>query len=144
MRVVFAPNAAGCSGSPIRRRTSKLMKSWRSKLPFPLQYLLAALFALLLCYPLYYNFYQTLPKFATAKLEALHNREYSKAYFAYTTHDFKNKFDLFNFREFVQRHPIITSYQSYQVDSVDRQKGTISLQLKNESLEETLTFIRER
>ncbi len=109
----------------------ELVKSWRSKYPLWLQMLFAFCLSLPLGGVLYYNFFQAMPAIAKAELEALHNREYSKAFYAYTASKFQGKSDLIDFREFLAKNPILMQYESCEIDydSLDAKKGKLEVKL---------------
>lgn len=120
----------GHSADPFRK--------WRSKYPFWVQLLIANCLALPLILAGYYNFTQALPNVAGAELEALHSKEYSKAFYAYT--HFQGKSDLIDFREFLKKHPLLLHYQSYQIDSLDSKKNRLVVKLISGDKEQSVTF----
>lgn len=97
----------------------------------------------------YYNYYQSFANIALDQLAALRNREYSKAFYAFTSDGFREKSELIQFRKFINKHPILVNYRSYEIydtktDPSDAKIKILDLQLNSEGSDEIVVFRFER
>lgn len=79
-----------------------------------------------------YYFSYALPKLASSFLESLHEGESSRAYYSFTTDNFKAKTSLVQFKEFIKKHPVLANLSSFQVERVEPLNGVLDVWLADQ------------